>query len=73
LEAFQYKLVLVSGPAGYGKTTLVIEAPQDFEKPAGWVWLDTDDNIPARFWMYLITAKVELRLKIKEYYTSQGK
>lgn len=53
-EALRYKLVLISAPAGYGKTTLVIEALRDFSQPVGWISLDASDNIPGNFWNYFI-------------------
>jgi LuxR family transcriptional regulator, maltose regulon positive regulatory protein len=53
------KLTLVSAPAGFGKTTLLIEwlavAPAG-ERSAAWLSLDASDNHPASFWTYLITA-----------------
>ena len=32
VEAVKHKLVLLSAPAGYGKTTLVIEALRDYQE-----------------------------------------
>ena len=56
------KLVLVSAPAGFGKTTLLTEwlaarpgALVD-ERLAAWLSLDRGDNDPAAFWTYLIAA-----------------
>ena len=56
------KLLLVSAPAGFGKTTLLAEwlaagpaAPAD-ERSAAWLSLDRGDNDPASFWTYLIAA-----------------
>ena len=56
------KLVLVSAPAGFGKTTLLTEwlaarpaAPAD-ERLAAWLSLDRADNDPATFWTYVIAA-----------------
>ena len=56
------KLVLVSAPAGFGKTTLLTEwlaagpaAPAD-ARPAAWLSLDRGDNDPASFWAYVIAA-----------------
>jgi LuxR family maltose regulon positive regulatory protein len=56
------KLVLVSAPAGFGKTTLLTEwlaarpaAPGD-EWLAAWLSLDRGDNDPASFWAYVIAA-----------------
>ena len=53
------KLTLVSAPAGFGKTTVLAEwlaAVPASERPAAWVSLDHNDNDPALFWAYLITA-----------------
>jgi LuxR family maltose regulon positive regulatory protein len=61
------KLVLVSAPAGFGKTTLLTEwlaagpAGPATERPAtgrlaAWLSLDRADNDPASFWTYVITA-----------------
>src|SRR5947209_553840 len=50
-------LVLVSAPAGYGKTTLVsslIPAMRDFA--FAWLAIDEDDEDPARFLSALIAA-----------------
>ena len=56
------KLMLVSAPAGFGKTTLLAEwlaagpaAPAD-ERLAAWLSLDRGDNDPASFWAYVIAA-----------------
>ena len=56
VEALRHKLVVLSAPAGYGKTTLVIEALRDSKKPVGWVSLESSDNIPGNFWNYFIMA-----------------
>jgi len=53
------KLILVSAPAGFGKTTLLAEwlaATPANERAAGWISLDHSDNDPAFFWAYFITA-----------------
>jgi LuxR family maltose regulon positive regulatory protein len=47
---------LVSGPAGFGKTTLLSEFVSRLRRPAAWVSLDEGDNSPIQFWTYLITA-----------------
>jgi LuxR family transcriptional regulator, maltose regulon positive regulatory protein len=56
VEALKHKLVLLSAPAGYGKTTLVIEALRGYKKPIGWISLEASDNVPGNFWNYLIMA-----------------
>ena len=52
------KLTLVCAPAGYGKTTLVLEwlskLPDDTN--SGWISLDENDNDLVRFIAYLIAA-----------------
>ena len=56
------KLVLVSAPAGFGKTTLLAEwlaarpAARAGERLAAWLSLDRSDNDPAAFWAYVIAA-----------------
>lgn len=50
------KVILVSAPAGYGKTTLIAEWLQGQEARAAWLSLDEADNDPARFLAYLIAA-----------------
>lgn len=49
-------LILLSGPAGFGKTTLLSEFVAQLRYPVAWVSLDEGDNDPIRFWTYLITA-----------------
>jgi len=50
------KLVLVSAPAGFGKTTLLTEWLDLLEHPAAWVSLDQADNHSAVFWSYVVAA-----------------
>ena len=47
---------LLSGPAGFGKTTLLSEFVALLQQPVAWVSLDEGDNDPIRFWTYLIAA-----------------
>lgn len=51
-----HKLTLVSAPAGFGKSTLVSEWIMSSGRPAAWLSLDENDNDPARFLIYLISA-----------------
>ena len=52
-------VVLVSAPAGFGKTTLLAEwlaAGEEKAKPAAWLSLDRRDSDPAVFWSYVVAA-----------------
>ncbi|MGE5223756.1 MAG: hypothetical protein ACM3PY_15065, partial [Omnitrophica WOR_2 bacterium] len=67
-QAFTHPLTLVSAPAGFGKTTLLVEwilkhnqakkeADPNLPAPAFcWLSLEESDNDPARFLSYLIAA-----------------
>jgi LuxR family maltose regulon positive regulatory protein len=50
------RLVLVSAPAGYGKTTLVSNWLRDSRVDAAWLSLDEGDNDPIGFLQYLGAA-----------------
>ncbi len=50
-------LTLISVPAGFGKTTLLAEWLATPGAPrAAWVSLDSGDNDPAIFWVYLVSS-----------------
>ena len=57
---------LLSGPAGFGKTTLLSEFVEQFGQPVAWVSLDEGDNDPIRFWTYLITACQSVQAEVGE-------
>jgi len=59
-------LILVSAPAGYGKTTLVSGWVKDRSIPSAWLSLDEGDNDPVRFFQYLFAALVSFAPNIKE-------
>ena len=48
------KLILVSAPAGYGKTTLVSKWLRETGTPCAWLSLDIEDNSPVRFLQYIL-------------------
>jgi LuxR family transcriptional regulator, maltose regulon positive regulatory protein len=49
-------LILVSAPAGYGKTTLVCSWLHETNTRYTWISLDEGDNDPIHFLQYLLTA-----------------
>jgi len=55
-EAIDRKHILVSAPAGYGKSTLVSTWIKETGIPSAWLSLDVGDNDPTRFLQYLLTA-----------------
>ena len=52
------RLILVSAPAGAGKTTVLASWRADpaEERPFAWLSLDSRDNDPVRFWKYVLAA-----------------
>src|SRR5215207_3329129 len=62
------KLMLISAPAGFGKTTLLGEwaASRSDEQCVAWVSLDEADNDPARFLSYLVAALQTVEEEIGE-------
>ena len=52
------RLILVSAPAGAGKTTVLASWRADpaEERPFAWLSLDSRDNDPVRFWNYVLAA-----------------
>ena len=55
-EGIDRKHILVSAPAGYGKSTLVSTWIKEKGIPSAWLSLDVGDNDPSRFLQYLLTA-----------------
>ncbi|SRR5216683_45980 len=55
-EGLHRNLILISAPAGFGKTTLVSEWLASCHRPAAWLSLDEGENDPARFLTYLVAA-----------------
>ena len=49
-------VTLISAPAGFGKTTLASEWVASCGRPAAWLSLDENDNDPAGFLTYFISA-----------------
>ena len=53
-EGFERKLTLISAPAGFGKSTLVIDWVHSRKVPAVWFSVDKSDNDPEHFLTYII-------------------
>jgi len=57
----QYSLSVLSAPAGFGKTTSLVEWASQSSLPVGWYSLDSGDNEVVRFLTYLIAALESLQ------------
>jgi len=63
-EGLHGKLILISAPAGFGKTTLVSEWIAGCERPVAWLSLDEGDNDLSRFLSYTIAALQTIKSEI---------
>ncbi|NOX89396.1 MAG: tetratricopeptide repeat protein, partial [Calditrichaeota bacterium] len=55
-EGMYNKLILISAPPGFGKTTLLCEWIRQSKIPVAWLSLDRSDNDPVQFLIYIIAA-----------------
>ena len=60
------KLVLISAPAGFGKTTLLVDWIQGSDNSFSWLSLEEGDNNLKRFFTYLIAALQQIDDSIGE-------
>src|SRR3981081_1881501 len=65
-EGLHRNLVLISAPAGFGKTTLVSEWVVGCQRPAAWLSRDEGDNDPTRFLIYIAAALQTIAANIGE-------
>ena len=63
-DALKGRVTLISAPAGYGKTTLVLQWLDQRRIPAAWYAADNMDSDPDRFLSYVVTA---VRIVVPEF------
>jgi len=55
-EGFKRKLILISAPAGFGKSTVISDWINQQKIPTAWFSVDGNDNDPVDFLSYVISA-----------------
>lgn len=61
-----YKLILISAPAGYGKTTFLAQWTHSSRFPIAWLSIGEEDNDIERLLRYLLTAWETIQPGVKE-------
>ncbi len=55
-EGLHGKLIIISAPAGFGKTSLLSSWAKRSKQNVAWLSLDHSDDTPRRFWAYVVGA-----------------
>ena len=71
-DGLDRKLILVSAPAGFGKTTLLVKWAAACGASVAWLSLDDSDNDPARFTNYLQAALRAAGVDLEEHTPGEG-
>ena len=61
-----HKLILISAPAGYGKTTLLAQWAHASRFPIAWLSISEEDNDLERFLRYLLAAWEKVQPGVRE-------
>jgi LuxR family maltose regulon positive regulatory protein len=60
-DGLRGRLTLLSAPAGFGKTTVLVEALRSMDTLAAWLSLDEQDDDLTTFWSYFVGALQTIR------------